>query len=123
MIQTAKYLDRQFHWKNYNCWDFIREIWLDHCGVDLGQRTPEDTTIVAHRDAFYKQWDEVHNKIVHELPGPADPCLVLMLRPKVLSHVGVHTKGNIIHLHPRMGVLVQDVRSATQGFPEIKWYA
>jgi len=122
MIDTAKYLDREFHWRNYNCWDFIREVWRDHCGVDLGRRTPDDITVKALVAAFSTQEFDVDGSIVTRIAEPEDPCLVMMVRPKILSHVGIFVNNQILHLIPRGKAQLQDFRYATIGFPEVRFY-
>lgn len=122
MIDTKKYLGREFHWRNYNCWDLIRDVWLDHCGVDLGKRTPESVTAQAFRAAFMGQELDVHNKIVHQISQPEDPCLVYMHRPGIMSHVGVYVGGRLLHLVPRGNVTLEDFHTASMGFKEIRFY-
>lgn len=122
MIDTKRYLGREFHWRHYNCWDFIRDVWLDHCGVDLGKRTPTSVTAEAFKAAFSGQEFDVHNKIVRQVPKPVDPCLVYLSRPKCLSHVGVFVGGRLLHLRPRGNVVLEDFDTATIGFPEIRFY-
>lgn len=122
MIDVAKYLGREFHWRDYNCWDFTRDVWLDHCGVDLGKRTPASLTLTSLREAFRQQEFDVDGAVVQRIPSPEDPCLVLMIRPKVLSHVGVFVRDKVLHLLPRERSVLQDFRTATLGFQEIRFY-
>lgn len=121
-IEVAKYLGREFHWKTYNCWDFIRDVWFDHCGVDLGKRTPDSATAQAFKAAFMGQEFDVHNQIVTQIQHPEDPCLVYLARPGCLSHVGVLVQGRLLHLRPRGNVVHEDIELATIGFPEIRFY-
>jgi len=122
MIDVGKYLGREFHWKNYNCWDFIREVWIEHAGVDLGKRTPESVTVQAFRKAFEAQEFDVDGAVVRRLEHPIDPCLVLMIRPNVLNHVGVFVQGRVLHLLPKQRVQLQDFNIATMGFSEVRFY-
>lgn len=122
MIQVDKYLGREFHWKNYNCWDFIRDVWQDHAGVDIGRRVPEAWTKIALTEAFAKQQFDVENALVKRIPEPVDPCLVMFVRPNVLSHVGVWVRGKVLHLQPRGNVIHQPLDDVALGFPEIRWY-
>ncbi len=121
-IEVGKYLGREFHWRNYNCWDFIRDVWLDHCGVDLGRRTPDSITTQDFLKAFSGQEFDVHNRIVHQIAQPEEPCLVYMSRPNSLSHVGVWVQGRLLHLRPRGNVVHEDFELASIGFPEIRFY-
>ena len=122
MIVVDKYLGREFHWKRYNCWDFIRDVWKDHCGVDLGKRDPADWTRTALAEAFRQQQFDVEGKLVTRIPEPEDPCLVMFVRPNVLSHVGIWVRGRVLHLQPRGNVILQPLSEVAIGFTEIRWY-
>lgn len=121
-IVVDKYLGREFHWKNYNCWDFLRDVWLDHCGVDLGNRTPEVLTQETLKRMFAMQEFDVDGKLVHRIDEPEDPCIVMLVRPNVLSHVGVFVRGKLLHLQPRGNVIHQDLAVASLGFKEVRFY-
>lgn len=121
-VDVAKYLGREFSWRNYNCWDLTRDVWLDLTGVDLGKRTPAKLDKDGIREAFEHEQDILRECPVNRVPGPVDPCIVFMLRPKVMSHVGVFTQQRVLHLIPRQGVFLQDFRMATSGFEEVRFY-
>lgn len=121
-IVVDKYLGREFHWRTYNCWDFIRDVWLDHCGVDLGKRTPEPFSKEELKRTFAAQESDVDGKLIHRLAEPEDPCIVLLVRPNVLSHVGVFVRGKLLHLQPRGNVIHQDLAVASLGFKEVRFY-
>lgn len=122
-IDVAKYLGREFDWKTYNCWDFVRDVWRDHCGVDLGARTPPSGKKADMERAFDEQLHFMVPSMAQRLDMPVDPCIVLMVRPGVLSHVGVFTQNRLLHLQPRGNVMLQDIHLATIGFKELRFYA
>lgn len=122
MIEIDRYLGREFHWKRYNCWDFVRDVWKDYCGVDLGHRTPDVVTQQTLKESFSIQEFDVDGKIVKRIAEPEDPCLVMLVRPRILSHVGVYVRGRLLHLQPRGNVIHQDLAQAAQGFTEIRFY-
>lgn len=121
-IEVDRYLGREFHWKRYNCWDFVRDVWLDHAGVDLGNRTPEVVTQQTLKEMFAIQEFDVDGRVVRRIPNLEDPCLVMLVRPNVLSHVGVYVRGKLLHLQPRGNVIHQDLAVAAQGFTEVRFY-
>lgn len=122
MIDVQKYLGREFNWRSYNCWDFVRDVWMDHCGVDIGKRTPTVLTSANIQAAFLQQWGDVDGVVVQRLEGPIEPCLVLLMRPRIMNHVGVYTQGRLLHLLPRQRVQLQDLDVARIGFTEIRFY-
>lgn len=122
MVDVSKYLGREFHWKRYNCWDFVRDVWLDTTGVDIGSRRPEEWTQAAMKRAFVEQENEVLGKLVQRIEHPADPCLVMLLRPSILNHCGVLVSNRLLHMHPTRGVCHEDIHAATIGFNELRFY-
>lgn len=122
-VDVGKYLGREFSWRSYNCWDFTREVWLDVTGVELGMRTPESVDRKALQGAFDATEPELSGKgVVSRIPSPIDPCIVLMVRPRVLSHVGIFVQHRVLHLVPKQGVFLQDFKMATMGFSEVRYY-
>lgn len=122
MIDAAKYLGREFHWRTYNCWDFVRDVWLDHTGIDLGHRTPSTGSKVDMARAFVEQEPVVSGGLLRRIEQPEPPCIVLMVRSGVLSHVGVLLQDGLLHLQPRGNVSIQDLRVASIGFTELRFY-
>lgn len=121
MIEVDKYLGREFNLRTYNCWDFIRDVWKDHCGVDLGSRTPNPATAAAMVAAFQNCQFDVEGQVVKRIEEPEDPCLVMLIRPKVMSHVGVFVRGKLLHLAWGSNVRHQPLDEVL-GFSEIRWY-
>lgn len=121
-VNFRKFFEKEFHWKTYNCWDFTREVWLDAGGVDIGARQPKEWTAAGFRTAFEEQEFEVSGKVVQRLPGPVEPCLTMLTRPGVLSHVGVFSRGSLFHLHPFKGVVLEPLEIVRMGFNEVRFY-
>lgn len=121
-LNPAKFFGREYHRRNYNCWDFIREVWLDAGGVDIGHRTPESCTSEGFRRAFAEQEQDIDGKLVFRIKEPEEPCLVMLLRPGVMSHVGVYTRGRLFHLHQRKGVVMEPLAVAALGYNEVRFY-
>jgi hypothetical protein len=116
VIDIDSFLDRRFDISRYNCWHFLREVWLELTGEDLGDRTPErlsQNALVARFDSDVPAFKK--------LPGPADPSLALMTRRGSIPHVGVYIKGRILQL-AKDGPTYLPPRLAAMGFDEIGYY-
>lgn len=121
-VDFRKFYGKEFHWRNYNCWDFTREVWKDAGGVDIGSRQPREWTSAGFREAFAEQEHDVSGRIVQRLDQPENPCLVMLTRPGVLSHVGVYVRGKLFHLHPFKGVVLEPLEIVAMGFDEVRFY-
>lgn len=121
-IVVDSYLGREFNWRTYNCWDFTRDVWLDHCGVDLGARSPRTGSPSKLREAFSEMVPKVVGPLITRIPAPEDPCIVMLMRPTVFNHVGVFVRGKLLHLRPHGNVVHQDLETASLGFQEVRFY-
>lgn len=116
-FSVDRYLGRRFDEVSYNCWDLLREAWLDLTGDDIGHRTPTPATPLAMRRRFDAEEAEFER-----LPEARSPCIVLMRRPRAVPHVGLFWKGRVLHIQPS-GVRYDRLADATLGFTEIRFYA
>jgi hypothetical protein len=122
MIRVEDWLGRQFHWKTYNCWDFAREVWLAHSGVDAGKREPLAWNKESLVNAFSDQRFDVEGSIFKRIAKPVDPCLALFVRPGVLSHCGVWVRGKVLHLPIKRQAVLQPLEDVMAEFTEVRWY-
>jgi hypothetical protein len=109
---------KRFDIRAYNCWDLTREVWLRLTGQDLG--CPE---LIYYNNLEYNDvveaWQDTRYR---ELSGPKSPCIVLMMRPRMMTHVGVMLPDKrVIHIR-RAGVQVQPVEVASLGFTSVRYY-
>lgn len=116
MFCINPYLDKQFKDRTYNCYDFVREVWRDLTGVDLGVQTPEVKSVQTYTDKTLF----VANQLT-ELPAIEDPCIVLMLRKRHIPHIGVYVSGRILHLS-KTGSQYGNFHTVTASFPTVKFY-
>lgn len=98
MIDPNRYTSRTFDLQNYNCAHFVREVWLDHCGVDLGDYVPRPLTYASARAAFAKHESLFLRDKLVELREPEDPCLVLITHRLEMPHCGILVAGKLLHL-------------------------
>lgn len=122
MIDVRKWFGKEFSWRHYNCWDFLRDVWLDATGQDLGSRKPPEVSKDGFRRAFVEQQGDVENKLLQRIMEPVTPCVALLERPGVMSHVGIFMKGKLFHLHPDKGVVLEPMEVASLGFQQVKFY-
>lgn len=116
MINVDKYFNRNFDLATYNCWDFLREVWLDLTGNDVGKRTPQPPTALAMRRKFIKEQSDFK-----EIDAPKEPCIVLMCRVKTTPHVGVFLRNKVLSISER-GVTFVPIAVATHGFTDIRYF-
>lgn len=111
-----KYLGKKFSIVSYNCWDLVREAWLDLTGDDIGKRTPIPPTLRAMKERFLNE--ESHFMKVDK---PVSPCIVLFKRYRLLPHVGIFFKNKVLHIR-ETGVEYQPLSVASFGFKEVGFY-
>jgi len=122
MIRIDDYMGREFNWRTYNCWDFVRDVWKDHTGKDIGSR---DFPTIARDDI--KRFEEIAFKerltvVTERIEKPEDPCLVVFIRPNVMSHIGIWVRGRVLHLRPQGNVVYQALDEVAVGYKELRWY-
>jgi hypothetical protein len=117
MQSIDQYLSKKHDMKEYNCWDFIREVWLDITGTDIGHRTPVSVSREEMKERFRKE-----EKEFKRLPEKKDPCIVLMLRSNMLPHVGIYVRGRVLHLPEKSYTRFEPLAQATFGFKEVRFY-
>jgi len=108
MINPDAYSDRTFTLRTYNCLHFLRDVWLDYAGVDLGDLTPKKLTLSEARMGLDKELERLLGSILEEVREPEDPCVVLMTAQYDLPHVGTWTNGRLLHLSKENKVVVHE---------------
>jgi hypothetical protein len=115
-FSVDKYLGKVYS-KQYTCWDFARDVWLELSPsrftvgpVDM-QQPAKYLHDIANLEASH----------LTRLEVPVSPCLVLMQRQRINPHVGVYYKGKILHLGPR-GASYEALHTATACFPSVRYY-
>jgi hypothetical protein len=116
MINIDKYLGKTFRHGKYNCYDFVREIWLELKGVDLGAQTPEEPGVVSYTNKAL----QVANNLVR-LESPEDPSIVLFQRARLEPHIGVYVSGRVLHLN-RKGAYYMHLDQVSTGYPTVTFY-
>lgn len=104
------YLARPYERARYDCWDMLREAWLELTGFDIGSRP----TAPAAALAIWRRFER--------LAEPRSPAIVLMRRPRLVSHVGLFWRGRVLHNQPA-GVHYERLEIARLGFPEVGFYS
>jgi len=117
MVSVDKYLSKKHHMRDYNCWDFIREVWLDLKGEDIGHRTPPS----GSRKDMIEKFAQEEREFVR-LEKAEDPCIVLFLRDKMLPHVGIYVRGKVLHLPEKSYGRYEQLALVGLVFKEIRFY-
>jgi hypothetical protein len=102
-----RYLQKTFKLRGYNCWSLVRDFWRDTQGCDLGP-------VIGLHDTSKK----LEYK---KLEKPESPCIVLMLNPRQIPHVGVYWKGKVLHIK-QAGAQYVTLPVATFGFQTVEYY-
>jgi hypothetical protein len=94
VIYVDRFLDR-VRSKDYRCFDFVREVWLESFGEDIGTKLHA----FANSKVADRRIKPSEVRKCHTLAAPVDPCFVLMQRDNRLEpHIGIWYKGNVLHL-------------------------
>jgi hypothetical protein len=115
MIKVDYFLNRRFT-ARYTCWDFVREVWKQMTGVDIGDRTPPVFQEMALNAAVKQAIPDFQ-----ELVAASDPCIVLFERDRMEPHIGVYLKRRVLHLR-RTGAAFEELRFARMGFARARYF-
>lgn len=115
-MNIDKYLSKTFKYKTYNCYDFVREVWLELTGKDLGAQTPSVSDVQSYTEKAL----QVANTL-ERLDQPADPSIVLLQRSRIEPHIGVYVGGKVLHL-TRTGAYYMSLSQVTPGYPTVSFY-
>lgn len=116
IFSTDKYLGKEYRQSTYNCWHFVREVWMELTGVDLKDQTPKNYCI----EAYNKQATDFAATLT-KVDKPQDPCLVLMQRQRIEPHIGVFYKGRLLHLNIH-GAQYRPLDQITVPYPTVTYY-
>jgi hypothetical protein len=111
------YLDRMPKC-DYNCMDFIREVWLGLFGENVKDKLDLLCAGVYSDKGVLKF---MALKGFTKLVKPQSPCFVVMQRTKISPHVGIYYKGRLLHLRDN-GVEYQPLDVAKRYFTKIGFY-
>ena len=117
MFTVDNYLPKVHNMEDYNCWDFIREVWLELTDEDIGFRTPKNVTRKAMKEKFAREEADFT-----QIDTPIDPCIVLFKRHRVLPHVGIFVRGKVLHLPEHSHAKYEKLEIASLGFKEVGFY-
>lgn len=92
MNNIDKFLDRVPK-ANYNCLDFVREVWLDWYGEDVTDRLKKLVGAFVGRRVTISGV-----KAFKRLQHPVSPCFFVMQRQRCTPHVGIYYEGRMLHL-------------------------
>jgi hypothetical protein len=112
-----EFLDRMPS-KNYNCLDFVKEVWIGLFGIDVKDKL-DLLCAGVYSDKGILKFSAI--KGFKKLNKPKSPCFVLMQRTKLSPHVGIYYNGRMLHLLGT-GVEYQPLNVAKRYFTKIGFY-
>lgn len=115
-MNIDKYLGKTFNYRHYNCYHFVRDVWLELTGVDLGEQAPETLSVESYTEKAL----QVANTL-QRLDRPTDPSIVLLQRSRIEPHIGVYVGGKVLHL-TRTGAYYMSLNQVTPGYPTVSFY-
>jgi hypothetical protein len=119
-ICADDYLDRRFDRRHFNCWHFVRDVWRDMTGVDLGDLSPSSVAVEALAQAAGAEAQGPRFRRV-EPDSSKGPCLVLAERRGWMPHIGVLLRARVLHLRAT-GTGYDAMRDFAQGFERVACY-
>jgi hypothetical protein len=100
----------------YNCWHFLRDVWRDATGHDLGDRVP--ASVKAYRDRFDVGAREEQTRI----DSPVTPCIAYFPKArKATPHIGMYWRGKVLHLD-HSGVVFERIDTMTARMGAVEYY-
>lgn len=116
LTSVDAYLGKVYDEDAYNCLHMARDVWYDLTGEDIWDRLGTLRAPKVHR-TFVRR-----NRLGFDrLPGPVDPCIVLMRRPHTEPHLGVYLRGKVLHINS-VGVAHQTLDVASLGYKTVSFY-
>lgn len=115
-MSIDQFYNRVYDRQTYNCAHFVTEVWAYITGCDITHifkgflLPPKDQYVGPELRRQFTKLDE-----------PKSPCIVLMRRPKTVSHVGLYYRGKVLQIHER-GVEYMPIDIATRGFKKVGFY-
>lgn len=116
MKSIDPYLTRVYDEDRYNCLHLVDEAWRGVVGGDIRDRLNQLLAARAHRRP-----DWALKRGFRVLPGPVEPCLVVMRRPLVQPHIGLFLRGRVLHIN-ELGVEFQPLEVASRGYKTTRFY-
>lgn len=99
---------------SYDCLDFAADVWEAHTGENIRDRLADLLSHHGRRIGDARLQFE-------RLPGPQDPCLVVLHSGRSDPHVGVYLRGRVLHLLGRSPEFTEpDI--AARGFTKVRYF-
>lgn len=117
MESVDAFLDRTYIEGKYTCYDFVREVWKEITGVDIGDMARP----TIGKEGMAGEWDYVAAKW-QRLDALKEPCVVLFQRPRMIPHVGVYIRGKVLHLPKDSNARFEELSVASIGFKRLSYY-
>lgn len=111
-----RYLQKTFNYQTYNCYHFVRDVWLELTGIDLGDQVPDQKSSSIYNEKAL----QVANTLT-ALDTVQNPSIVLFQRLRVEPHIGVYFDGRVLHLS-RHGAYYMPLDQVSAGYTKVSFY-
>lgn len=112
------WLGARYHGRDYDCLDFLGDVWLDATGEVLGDRLK-----LFHLPVSERRTKASDLRRFQKLAKPVEPCIALLRRHgHQRPHVGMYLRRRILHLN-ELGAFFQRPEVARAGFDRLSYYA
>lgn len=102
--------------KDYNCFDFVREVWLYWTGEDVANK------LTGLTGRFKDRRPNISGvRAFTRIQEPINPCFIVLLRRPFVPHVGIYIDGEMLHLRDS-GVVIEPLQIAKGHFSSIRFY-
>lgn len=116
-MNTDPYFDRQ-RTPTYECFDFVREVWLSEFGEDIGDKL---RGLVASISGNSHRVNLSEVKLFKRLQVPIDPCFVILQRGRTVPHSGIYYQGSVFHLAGNSPQF-QPLSVVSRCYPRVSFY-
>lgn len=114
-IVVDKYLDR-VPTDEYKCFDFVREVWRDAFGVDVGDQLKALAAALTERKLVGSDL-----RTCEKLKAAVDPCFVVMQRKRTVPHIGIMCEGEVLSLTGN-GATYDKLKNVARRYGKVSYY-
>ena len=111
------YFNKVYNKNTYNCAHFVCDVWEDITGDDIRESFRGFLLPFKSRTATFGMRHRFKR-----LVEPVEPSIVLMSNRTGTPHVGIYTRGKVLHIRECGGVQYQPLDMATFGHTYRRYY-
>lgn len=117
MIDVSKYIGKQFHPTNYNCFHFVQDVYKDLFNIDIDILNNNKE---YNREYFFTKYYQEEHKF-QECAFPEENSIVWMEKTLKVPHVGILSDKHVLHLGVR-GVKIERLNNVLKTYDTVRFY-